>query len=100
MSMQLSDEELLEDSKLPLTDNDSVRVAAKMGAGDSLSMPEPNISRSEQRPESMEQRQQPVTMIDGELEYKVTKDRYVGQIDPVTKLRHGQGCYTYKNPFF
>lgn len=30
----------------------------------------------------------------------MTKDRYVGGIDPVTKLRHGQGCYTYTNPYF
>lgn len=29
------------------------------------------------------------------------KDRYVGDIDPVTKLRHGQGTYTYhENNFF
>jgi len=34
------------------------------------------------------------------VEYRPTKDRYVGSIDPVTKLREGQGCYTYTNPFF
>lgn len=28
------------------------------------------------------------------------KDRYVGDIDPVTKLRNGKGTYTYPNPFF
>ena len=28
------------------------------------------------------------------------KDRYVGEIDSTTKLRHGQGCYTYSNPHF
>ena len=35
-------------------------------------------------------------------EYKQNlKDRYVGDIDPVTKLRHGQGTYTYhENQFF
>ena len=71
-----------------------------MGAGDSLSMPEPDISRSEARPESMENRQPGGQIIDGELEFKVTKDRYVGDIDPVTKLRHGHGCYTYKNQYF
>ena len=36
-----------------------------------------------------------------ELEYRTQKDRYVGDIDPVTKLRHGEGTYTYsENPFF
>jgi hypothetical protein len=35
------------------------------------------------------------------LEYRAQKDRYVGDIDPVTKLRHGDGTYTYQeNPFF
>ena len=29
------------------------------------------------------------------LAYRAQKDRYVGDIDPVTKLRHGQGTYTY-----
>ena len=43
--------------------------------------------------------QQKVMVQDG-VEYKTTKDRYVGDIDPVTKLREGQGCYTYTNPFF
>lgn len=34
-------------------------------------------------------------------EYKYQKDRYVGQIDPVTKLRQGEGTYTYhENPYF
>ena len=28
------------------------------------------------------------------------KDRYKGDIDPVTKLRAGTGTYTYTNPFF
>ena len=44
--------------------------------------------------------QQQLQYQDGENEYKVTRDRYVGDIDPVTKLRNGQGCYTYTNPFF
>ena len=35
-----------------------------------------------------------------DAEYKETKDRYVGQIDPVSKLRQGNGCYTFTNPFF
>lgn len=26
--------------------------------------------------------------------------RYVGDIDPVTKLRNGQGVYTFENPYF
>lgn len=35
------------------------------------------------------------------LEYRSQKDRYVGDIDPVTKLRHGFGTYTYQeNPYF
>ena len=35
------------------------------------------------------------------VEYKTYKDRYHGDIDPVTKLRHGHGTYTYhENPFF
>lgn len=35
------------------------------------------------------------------LEYRSQKDRYVGDIDPVTKLRHGEGTYTYQeNRFF
>jgi hypothetical protein len=35
------------------------------------------------------------------LEYRTQKDRYVGDIDPVTKLRHGDGTYTFQeNPFF
>ena len=40
--------------------------------------------------------------IQNKSEYKIQKDRYVGDIDPVTKLRHGYGCYTYieDNPFF
>ena len=41
---------------------------------------------------------QPIACIDAE--YKVTKDRYVGGIDPVSKLRHGHGTYTFTNPFF
>jgi hypothetical protein len=42
-----------------------------------------------------------MTAIRDEASYKVHKDRYVGQIDPVTKLRHGFGVYTYQeNPFF
>jgi len=30
------------------------------------------------------------------------KDRYVGKIDPITKQRHGEGTYYYKdeNPCF
>ena len=30
----------------------------------------------------------------------MTKDRYVGGIDPVSKLRNGHGTYTFTNPFF
>ena len=32
--------------------------------------------------------------------YKEIKGRYEGQVDPVTKLRVGQGTYTFSNPFF
>ena len=28
------------------------------------------------------------------------KDRYIGDIDPKTKLRHGNGLYKYPNTFF
>lgn len=35
-----------------------------------------------------------------QVSYQVNKDRYVGDIDPATKLRNGQGCYTYTNPYF
>ena len=36
-----------------------------------------------------------------EIEYKPDlKDRYVGDIDPPTKLRHGYGTYSYPNKFF
>lgn len=35
-----------------------------------------------------------------EINYQVNKDRYVGEVDPTTKLRNGQGCYTYVNPYF
>lgn len=40
--------------------------------------------------------------IQNQTQYKIQKDRFVGDIDPVTKLRNGQGCYTYieENPFF
>eukprot|EP00347_Sterkiella_histriomuscorum_P017342 403349752 len=41
------------------------------------------------------QNQQP-----GQYEFQQTKDRYFGQIDPVTKLRNGEGIYTYENAFF
>ncbi len=35
-----------------------------------------------------------------EVVYQTNRDRYVGDIDPKTKLRNGQGCYTYTNPYF
>ena len=39
--------------------------------------------------------------IQNQTEYKEgLKDRYVGQIDPVTKLRQGQGTYTYPNSLY
>lgn len=28
------------------------------------------------------------------------KDNYVGEREPLNKLRHGKGIYTYKNQFF
>lgn len=37
---------------------------------------------------------------DGELKYQEQKDRYKGDIDPVSKLRNGTGVYTYTNAFF
>jgi len=37
----------------------------------------------------------------GEIEYKPDlKDRYVGDIDPPSKLRHGYGTYSYPNKYF
>ena len=39
-------------------------------------------------------------MVNADAEYQLTKDRYVGGIDPVMKLRHGHGIYTFSNPFF
>ena len=36
----------------------------------------------------------------GKYDYVYSKDRYVGDLDPVTKLRHGEGVYTFENPFF
>ena len=49
-------------------------------------------------PLSFEQLQE----VQNQAEYQGNyKDRYVGDIDPVTKLRHGQGTYTYQeNSFF
>lgn len=36
-----------------------------------------------------------------ETEYKSNnKDRYVGDIEPATKLRQGYGTYTYPNRYF
>jgi len=36
-----------------------------------------------------------------ETEYRPNlKDRYVGDVDPATKLREGSGVYTYTNAFF
>lgn len=32
--------------------------------------------------------------------YQKNKDRYKGDVDPVTKLRTGIGAYTYTNPYF
>ena len=39
--------------------------------------------------------------VDSLAEYKSgLKDRYVGDIDPATKLREGHGTYTYPNNYF
>jgi len=83
----LSDDDLIDESQMKMTMESDVH-----GNGDSVSMPDPNIS---QEVDDQMVYQQP-----GDMEYRVTKDRYVGNIDPVTKLRDGQGCYTYTNPYF
>ena len=82
MSMQLSDDELIDESQMKMTMESSVEAPQE-----SVSMPDPELEGD-----------QPFAQ--GPTEFKVTKDRYVGNIDPVTKLRHGQGCYTYTNPYF
>jgi hypothetical protein len=33
-------------------------------------------------------------------EYCEFKGRYAGDVDPMKKIRQGQGAYTYSNPFF
>ena len=61
----------------------------------SLDMP----ADAEEVPRNADTFNKQVTVTEG-LEYKSTKDRYVGDVDPVTKLREGNGCYTYTNRFF
>ena len=91
MSMQLSDDDLIDESQMKMT-------ASHDGPhGDSVSMPDPAISHEQN---SVPDNNVPQFAGEGDLEFKVTKDRYVGDIDPVTKLRHGQGTYTYTNPYF
>lgn len=36
----------------------------------------------------------------GEFQFQKNRNRYVGDVDPVTKLRQGRGVYSYSNPFF
>ena len=91
MSMQLSDDDLIDESQMKMT------VSNDGGPGDSVSMPDPHISHEQN---SAIHGNVPQFGEEGDLEFKVTKDRYVGDIDPVTKLRHGQGTYTYTNPYF
>lgn len=50
--------------------------------------------------EQSRQKQHDKDLPEGPVEYKVFKDRYVGQIDPETKLRQGRGVYTYSNAYF
>lgn len=40
------------------------------------------------------------TTHNGSKSFVDQKGRYKGDIDPVTKLRNGNGVYTYTNPFF
>ena len=37
---------------------------------------------------------------DNQSQSGLKKDRYIGQVNPDTGLRHGQGVYKYKNPYF
>lgn len=85
--MQLSDDDLIDESQMKMTMESSVGAPH-----DSVSMPDPELG--------VEDGNQQPNFADGEHEFRITKDRYVGDIDPVTKLRHGQGCYTYTNPYF
>lgn len=91
--MQLSDDDLIDDSgsmqKMTVEGESSVE---RMQNVESISIPH-NVSDQMGADNA-------APMIDGNLTFKVTKDRYVGAIDPVTKLRNGQGTYTYTNPFF
>ena len=89
--MQLSDDDLIDESQMKMT------VSNDGGHGDSVSMPDPHISHEQN---STINGNVPQFGEEGDLEFKVTKYRYVGDIDPVTKLRHGQGTYTYTNQYF
>ena len=107
MSMQVSDEELLDDSKMEITNQDS-SIERKMQEVESLSVEQrvssmqnqPEISVEDNNPMSAQQERAPRAEGDQNTVYRLTKDRYVGGIDPVTKLRNGQGTYTYTNPYF
>ena len=109
--MQVSDEELLDDSQLKMTLQDSsmernmqnVESVSVQDRGSRLQghQPEISIQQHDQQPHSAQNgRTVPRADDKSNLKYMVTKDRYVGGIDPVTKLRHGQGTYTYTNPYF
>ena len=90
--MQLSEENLIDGaSNLQMTENSHI---------DHRSVPDVNISVSDGQHASILEQEANVAYSNLDLEYKVTRDRYVGDIDPVTKLRHGHGCYTYTNPYF
>ena len=98
MSMKMSQEDSIESPMKLSTD----------GAVDSAINPATlDASLDEQKQADDQQQQQQVAMEandnefdPSDLQYKQTKDRYVGGIDPVTKLRQGHGCYTFTNPFF
>lgn len=52
-------------------------------------------------PESQKLYFEQIRHLQQEAEYKTDfKDRYVGDIDPITKMRQGLGTYTYPNAFF
>ena len=90
MSMQLSDDDLIDESQMKMG------VSHDGGNTDSVSMPDPNLTQEQHNlPPQIN-----MPYAEGDLEFKITKDRCVGNIDPVTKLRHGQGTYTYTNPYF
>lgn len=90
--MQLSDDDLIDDtSQMKMT------ISSREDPG---SIEDMHVSASQNNQDNSILEQQANIPYEGDLEYKVTRDRYVGGINPVTKLRHGHGCYTYTNAYF